>query len=494
MLLLWEKEKGKDATRKKLADALISIGRSDLSEKVLREEKESKNNDIQRQATEIKSDDPADAKSPSNLPVHTENKEEINQILLEIVEEIPNKWKNLAIFLNIKDAKIKEIELNHRKVVWQGFEMLKFWFESRENKQLWYKELAAALRKIEKNNLAEGVLHKGTTLNKLGDVHHRTKEFDKAKEFHEKALEIQQKSLALEHVDVAMTLNILGNVYYDTNKYAKAKECYKKALKFRQKLQGPEHVDGATILNNLGNVYYETNKYAKAKECYEKALEVRQKSLGSEHVDVATTLSILGNMYYRTNKYAKAKNCYEKALKIRQKSLGPEHVDVATTLNNLGNVYHSTKEYDKAKEFYEKAQAIRKKSAASDHVVVTESSNCIEINSDDTADAKSPSNLPFHTEKVEEINQILLELAQEIPDKWKNLAIFLNVRDVKIKEFDINNYKVVWKGFEMLKFWFESRENKQLWYEELADAFRKIKKNNLAKDVVHKGANVAKYC
>ncbi|XP_046858435.1 uncharacterized protein LOC124451889 isoform X3 [Xenia sp. Carnegie-2017] len=35
MLLLWEKEKGKDATRKKLADALISIGRSDLSEKIL---------------------------------------------------------------------------------------------------------------------------------------------------------------------------------------------------------------------------------------------------------------------------------------------------------------------------------------------------------------------------------------------------------------------------------------------------------------------------
>ncbi|XP_046858437.1 uncharacterized protein LOC124451889 isoform X5 [Xenia sp. Carnegie-2017] len=36
MLLLWKKEKGKDATRKKLADALISIGRPDLSEKILR--------------------------------------------------------------------------------------------------------------------------------------------------------------------------------------------------------------------------------------------------------------------------------------------------------------------------------------------------------------------------------------------------------------------------------------------------------------------------
>ena len=72
----------------------------------------------------------------------------------------------MAIFLNVRDATIKKIELNHRDVSWQGFEMLKFWFESRENKQLWYEELAAALRKIEKNNLAQDVLHKGKNVAK----------------------------------------------------------------------------------------------------------------------------------------------------------------------------------------------------------------------------------------------------------------------------------------------------------------------------------------
>ncbi|XP_046862483.1 nephrocystin-3-like [Xenia sp. Carnegie-2017] len=281
-------------------------------------------------------------------------------------------------------------------------------------------------------------------------------------------------------------------MYYNTNKYHKAKDCYEKALEIRQKSLGPEHVDVATTFNDLGNMYYNTNKYDKAKECYEKALEIRQKSLGPKHVDVATTLNDLGNMYYNTNKYDKAKECYEKALEIQQISLGPKHVDVASSLNNLRYLYYYTKESDKAREFYKKAQPNRKKSVASDHVVVTGSSNSIEINSDDTADAESSLNLHVHTEKIEgEINQILLEISREIPGKWKKLAIFLKVRDATIQRIELNHRDVVWQGFKMLKCWFESRENKQLWYEELAAALRKIEKNRLAKDVLHKCANVA---
>ncbi|XP_046862398.1 uncharacterized protein LOC124455823 [Xenia sp. Carnegie-2017] len=183
--------------------------------------------------------------------------------------------------------------------------------------------------------------------------------------------------------------------------------------------------------------------------------------------------------------------CYKKALEIRLKSLGLEHVDVATTLSNLGKVYHRTKENDKAKEFDERAQAIQRKSVSSDHVVVTVSSNSFELKSDDTADAKSPSNLHVHTEKKEEINEILLEIAQEIPGKWKKLAIFLKVKDATIERIEQNDRDVDWQGFKMLQHWFESRENKQLWYKELAAALRKIEKNRLAEDVHHKGANAA---
>ncbi|XP_046862415.1 uncharacterized protein LOC124455840 [Xenia sp. Carnegie-2017] len=134
------------------------------------------------------------------------------------------------------------------------------------------------------------------------------------------------------------------------------------------------------------------------------------------------------------------------------------------------------------------------KSVASDHGVFTESSNSIEIRPDDTADAKSPSNLHVHTEKIEEIKQILLEFAKEIPDKWKDLARFLNVSDAKIKEIELDHRKLDWQGFEMLKFWWDNREKNQLWYEELAVAFSKIEKKGLAKDLVNKGANFAKYC
>ena len=94
-----------------------------------------------------------------------------------------------------------------------------------------------------------------------------------------------------------------------------------------------------------------------------------------------------------------------------------------------------------------------------------------------------------------EIEKILLELAKAIPDKWKDLAIFLSLGLEKIKEIELNHREeVTWQGFTMLKFWWDNREMNQLWYEELADAFSKIEKKNLAKDLVNKGANVVKYC
>ncbi|XP_046862471.1 serine/threonine-protein kinase/endoribonuclease IRE1-like [Xenia sp. Carnegie-2017] len=162
----------------------------------------------------------------------------------------------------------------------------------------------------------------------------------------------------------------------------------------------------------------------------------------------------------------------------RKKSVGPEHL--ATTLSKCRKVNRYSKENDLS---FEKPILIRPRRR---YRVGTESLNSIETNSDDTVDGKPSSNLQAHTEKRKEINKILLEFARKISDKWKNLAIFLNVKDAKIKDIELNHRDVVWQGFEMLKFWFESRENKQLWYEELAAALRKIEKYNLAEDVLQK--------
>lgn len=83
------------------------------------------------------------------------------------MQEVTNKWRDLAIFLHIKLAKISEIKSNEDDVVWRGFTVLKFWLQSRNSKQVWFKELAAALGRMENSALKQYVLLKGPNV-KLG--------------------------------------------------------------------------------------------------------------------------------------------------------------------------------------------------------------------------------------------------------------------------------------------------------------------------------------
>lgn len=89
-----------------------------------------------------------------------------------------------------------------------------------------------------------------------------------------------------------------------------------------------------------------------------------------------------------------------------------------------------------------------------------------------------------------DIDSYLLELAEKITTEWKRLAIFLHIKDEKINKIDINETDVVWKGYTMLKVWWDSGGNENIWYEELATAFRRIGKGALAKTIVKEGPNV----
>ena len=59
-------------------------------------------------------------------------------------------------------------------------------------------------------------------------------DLEKAKEYHEWALEIKKEQLGSNHVNVAMSYNNLGNVYSDTGDLEKAKKYHEWALQIRK--------------------------------------------------------------------------------------------------------------------------------------------------------------------------------------------------------------------------------------------------------------------
>lgn len=206
-----------------------------------------------------------------------------------------------------------------------------------------------------------------TAYNNTAEGYYAQGEYEKAFEYYEKALAIREKVQGPEHPDTATTYNNTAGLYYVQGKYEKALEYFKKALAIREKVLGPDHLSTATSYNNIALVYSDQGEYEKAFEYYEKAIAIKEKTLGLDHPETATTYNNMGSMYHNQGKYEKALKYYEKALVIREKVLGPEHPDTVIMYNNIAGVYYAQEKYEKALEYYEKAVEILDEKLGPEH-------------------------------------------------------------------------------------------------------------------------------
>ncbi|CAF1200187.1 unnamed protein product [Adineta steineri] len=213
--------------------------------------------------------------------------------------------------------------------------------------------------------------------NQLGYVKKDQGDYEKAIRYHEKALEICQKTLPSNHPYFATSYNSIGLVYDKMGDYSRALSFYEKALQFQQKTLPSNHSDFATSYNNIGFMYKHMSEYSKALSFYEKALGIRQKTLSSNYSDFVQSYNNIGNMYDKMGEYSKALLFYEKALEIRHKILPSNHLHLANSYNNIGNVYNNMGEHSKALSFYEKTVEIRQKTLPSNHSDLTISYNNI---------------------------------------------------------------------------------------------------------------------
>ena len=143
--------------------------------------------------------------------------------------------------------------------------------------------------------------------------------------------------------------------------YDKALEYHNRALAIREKVFGTEHPDVAQSYNNIGLIYDSQGNYEKSLEYYNKALEIYEKFFGTEHPNVAMLYNNIGAICNSLRIYDKALEYFKKALAICEKVLGTEHPNVAQLYNNIGFIYRSQGIYDKALEYYKKTLAIFEK-------------------------------------------------------------------------------------------------------------------------------------
>ena len=112
-----------------------------------------------------------------------------------------------------------------------------------------------------------------------------------------------------------------GSILLDYGEFVVAKQYYERAIDIDIKIFGSSRIEVATSYNNLGSVHRELGDLHQAKQHHERALDIRIKQLGTNHVDVATSYDNLGTVHKQLVNMQQARQYHVRALEIRIKQL-----------------------------------------------------------------------------------------------------------------------------------------------------------------------------
>ena len=96
----------------------------------------------------------------------------------------------------------------------------------------------------------------------------------------------------------------------DARNFEKAKEYGNKAIKIYQEKLGEENLLTAMAYYQLGKVAYESNDIDESFKSTRKALEIRLAILGEAHQEIANTYDLLGHIHYKNRSSKKARELY----------------------------------------------------------------------------------------------------------------------------------------------------------------------------------------
>ncbi|NET57820.1 MAG: tetratricopeptide repeat protein [Symploca sp. SIO2E6] len=305
------------------------------------------------------------------------------KVLTAIAKTIPDE-ATLDVISRVEDA-LPHIEavaekltylLDDEDKVWSmtGLAWIA-WAQNRwQEAEQWLKQSL----QVSETELGKGNLTTAVSLNNLAEIYHAQGHYDKAEQFHRRAMELRLKfldklrqNLELEltpsdglhsqiHITalhIAASLNNLAALYVLQGRYNEAEYFYEKALQMLRQSVGEIHPHIATGLSNLADLYRIQKRYSEAELRYQQSLQMRRQLFNEMHPDIATSLNHLALLYGDQERYSEAELLHQQALQLRQKIFGENHRVIADSFKNLAALYAYWKRYSEAEFLF--LQALR---------------------------------------------------------------------------------------------------------------------------------------
>jgi CHAT domain-containing protein/tetratricopeptide (TPR) repeat protein len=174
------------------------------------------------------------------------------------------------------------------------------------------------------------------------------------------ALEIRQRHLGRDDLDVATTTMNLGFLLRESGRLEEAEQHFSEALATYRRLLGDEHPTVAECLANVAALFQLKGDYGEARRLYRTALAIARSAFSDEDPLVGLIRSNLATVLYDLGDYAAAEALYHHALAIFRKSPDDPHADVAATLNNLALLAQDRGQYAAAEALHRQALKVKR--------------------------------------------------------------------------------------------------------------------------------------
>lgn len=184
---------------------------------------------------------------------------------------------------------------------------------------------------------------KGVYNHELGLIKMNQCELQQALEYYEKTLEIERRILPENDPSLATTLNQIGVVYHKMKNYSKALKFYEESLEMRKKTLPENHPEIATSYGCIGLVYSNMDNCPTALTYYQKSLQIKKKTLPENHPNIAASHHNMGCLFYKMKDCRQAIVHLKVARQIRMISLPPTHADLKETNTWIESVEKSMK-------------------------------------------------------------------------------------------------------------------------------------------------------
>jgi CHAT domain-containing protein/Tfp pilus assembly protein PilF len=186
-----------------------------------------------------------------------------------------------------------------------------------------------------------------------------------------RVLEIRERVLGPESLEVAEALGFLATDYTLVGDYASAEPLQLRTLEIKKKALGPDDPQVASTTHSLGVLYYDKGDYLKAEEMLQKALSIFDAARQMDNLTVASDFSYLGNIYADRGDYEKAEGFYRRSLAVREKLFGPNHFHLAASFAAIGRVAYAAGDYAKAEQMFGHALALAEQAHGQDGLGLT---------------------------------------------------------------------------------------------------------------------------